>query len=324
MQISQELHDTLETLSRGSVDKHFDPFVDIDWDHPDFQVDPADKRWILPADHDPLGATDWYRELPESDQIRIGIWRAAYIMKIGSIFEMILIRGMIQYIQNLPNDSVVFRYAMHEMTEECHHIQMFQQGVNRLGQPSLRLPFHLKLASFVASNGGLFPTVFFIGVLAGEEPIDHFQKAMSREHCDNPPLLQRIMQIHIAEEARHISFAHEFLKERVADMNAIEKFATSLVMPVVMRYLAGVIMKPYKAESDRMGIPKDVRRQVFWRSPASARMLAGYFSDVRMLADQLALRNPISNLLWRKLGISGSVSRYRSDPYHEARGVTYP
>lgn len=324
MQISQELHDTLETLSRGSVDKHFDPFVDIDWDHPDFQVDPADKRWILPADHDPLGATDWYRELPESEQIRIGIWRAAYIMKIGSIFEMILIRGMIQYIQNLPNDSVVFRYAMHEMTEECHHIQMFQQGVNRLGQQSLRLPFHLKFASFVASNGGLFPTVFFIGVLAGEEPIDHFQKAMSREHCDNPPLLQRIMQIHIAEEARHISFAHEFLKERVADMNAIEKFATSLVMPVVMRYLAGVIMKPYKAESDRMGIPKDVRKQAFWRSPASARMLAGYFSDVRMLADQLALRNPVSNLLWRKLGISGSVSRYRSDPYHEARGVTYP
>ena len=46
-----------------------------------------------------------------------------------------------------------------------------------------------------------------IGILGGEEPIDHYQKAMLRDGGELPPAMQRAMEIHIAEEARHISFA---------------------------------------------------------------------------------------------------------------------
>ncbi len=54
-----------------------------------------------------------------------------------------------------------------------------------------------------------------IGILAGEEPIDHYQKALLREGDDLPPAVLRVMEIHIAEEARHISFADEFLRLRI-------------------------------------------------------------------------------------------------------------
>lgn len=49
-------NETLRLLSEGSVHKHFDPYLDIDWDSPEFAVVPNDRRWILPAETDPLGA----------------------------------------------------------------------------------------------------------------------------------------------------------------------------------------------------------------------------------------------------------------------------
>ncbi|QIP43132.1 hypothetical protein G9444_5889 [Rhodococcus erythropolis] len=42
-------NETLRLLSEGSVHKHFDPYLDIDWDSPEFAVVPNDRRWILPA-----------------------------------------------------------------------------------------------------------------------------------------------------------------------------------------------------------------------------------------------------------------------------------
>ncbi|SFN03564.1 diiron oxygenase, partial [Nocardia asteroides] len=46
-------HEILRSLSEGSVTKHFDPYVDIDWDAPEFAVHADDPRWIMPEE-DPL------------------------------------------------------------------------------------------------------------------------------------------------------------------------------------------------------------------------------------------------------------------------------
>ncbi|GEM_PF-3717985 len=52
----------LMRLSRASVDKHWEPYIDIPWEDPGFTVRPDDPRWILPAT-DRLGGTP-------------GIWRS--------------------------------------------------------------------------------------------------------------------------------------------------------------------------------------------------------------------------------------------------------
>jgi hypothetical protein len=43
-------------------------------------------------------------------------------------------------------------------------------------------------------------------------------------------------------------------------------------------------------------------------------MLRELFSDVRMLAGELDLMNPVSRRVWRVLRIDGQPSRYRSQP----------
>ena len=63
-------HEVLQSLSEGSVTKHFDPYVDIDWDSPEFAVHSDDPRWIMPEE-DPLGRHPWYKAQPVERQIAI-------------------------------------------------------------------------------------------------------------------------------------------------------------------------------------------------------------------------------------------------------------
>lgn len=315
---AQRYADIVSTLSEGSAHRSFDAFRDIPWDEPDFVVDPADPRWSLPA-VDALGAHPWYQQQSEERRVAIGLWRQANVCKVGLQFENILIRGIMQYVFTVPNGSPEFRYLTHEATEETHHTQMFQEFVNRAGVEVPGMRRLIRVASpvipWVAS---VFPEWFFTMVLAGEEPIDHIQKAILRSGGDIHPLLQRIMQIHVAEEARHISFAHEYLLERVPELGPVRKGLLSVLYPLTMRIACDLIVVPGKEITTEVGVPRSVVKDVFWRSDQGRRMLRDLFGDVRALAEETGLMNPVSRRVWKLLGIAGAPSRYRSEPAREA------
>ncbi|MFC4127846.1 AurF N-oxygenase family protein [Nocardia rhizosphaerae] len=314
----QTFDETVKTLSEASVTVHFDAFTDIAWDNPDYAISWTDPRWVLPA-VDPLGRHPWYQALPVERQIEIGIWRQANVCKVGRTFEEILIGGIMAFAITLPNGRPEFRYITHEATEECHHTQMFQEFVNRSGAdvPGARRLFR-RAGPFISLAGQFTPALFWAGVLAGEEPIDHIQKAYLRSDVELHPLIERIMQIHVAEEARHISFAHRYLRETVATFRPVRRLLLSLAFPLIMRVLCDVIVIPPKEMTEELGIPKNVIREAFWDHPDSARQLRDVFADVRALATDAGLMNPIARLLWRSLGIDGPASRYRSEPARRA------
>lgn len=306
--------DTLRILSEASVERHFDAFTDIPWDDPEYAVIPNDPRWILPG-ADPLGATDWYRSQSVERQIEIGMYRQANIMKVGLQFEQILIAGLMNYAFRLPNGQAEFRYSTHEATEECHHTQMFQELVNRIGIEVAGGPRWFRaLAPIMPLAAGPLTFGFFVGVLAGEEPIDHVQKAILRSGENRHPLITRIMQIHVAEEARHIGFAHQYLRHKAPRLNRAQRGLISVVMPVIMRVLCDAIIKPSPAMRRDLQIPDHVVDEVWWDGEESRKMLRDMFGDVRMLADDLKLMNPVSRRVWRALGIDGRPSRFRSEP----------
>ena len=310
-----EYAQVLKGLSQASVDRHFDAFIDVPWDSPDFEIRKDDPRWVLPAGSDPLGGHPWYQAQSLERQIEIGQWRQANILKVGLQFENILIRGIMQYVFTLRNGSPEYRYLTHEATEECHHTQMFQETVNRIGVDVPGMPWIMRrVAGLLPWAASLFPIGFFIGVLAGEEPIDHTQKAVLREGKDLPPVMSRIMEIHVAEEARHISFAHEYIKRRGPRLGPIDRFIIALLFPVIMRVLCDVIMVPSKEFRKEFNIPRKVMKDLFWRAPASRERLADMFGDVRMLAEQSNLMTRSSRIMWKLCRIDGRSSRYRSEP----------
>lgn len=318
MTATADYTDILKTLSEGSVNKHFDAFADIAWDDPEFAVVPNDPRWVLPK-VDPLGGHEWYLGQPLERQIEIGMARQACIAKVGWQFESALIRGVLEYTFWSKNQDPQFRYLMHEVTEETHHIQMFQELVNRIGvdTPGAR-PWFKWIQTFLPMAGRWLPAIFFTGVLAGEEPIDHIQKSIIRGGTDMHPLLRRVMQIHIAEEARHISWAHEYLKRTAARMGGLNKFVFSLAFPVVMRVLCDIIVKPTPAFRKEFGIPRKVLNELYFKSPESRKLLQDLFADVRMLAEEAELMNPASRQIWKLLKIDGRPARFRSEPARAA------
>ncbi|MDF3282505.1 diiron oxygenase [Gordonia sp. N1V] len=314
-----DYNQVLEDLSAASVHRNFDPYLDIDWDAPEMAVVPDDPRWILSYDVDPIGRHPWYQALPQDKQIAIGMWRQANVAKVGLQFESILIRGLMQYSSALDNGDKRFRYTTHESKEECNHTLMFQELVNRIGMdvPGAKT-FYRRVSMFVPLVSTIFPTVFFFGVLGGEEPIDHLQKDFLRTTDSLHPAMAAVMQLHVAEEARHISFAHHHLRETVPKKNRFQRFVLSLALPIAMRLLLGAIMVPPRSFRREFDVPDSVMREIFWRSPESKRVRRNVFGDVRMLGEQCGLMNPASRTLWRALGISGRSSRFRSEPVYTA------
>ncbi|MBS9532345.1 diiron oxygenase [Mycobacterium sp. M1] len=305
---------SLTTLSEASVRRHFDPYADIDWNAPELAVTADDPRWVL-SDSDPLGRHPWYRAQPLDKQIEIGLWRQANIAKVTLQFESMLIRGLIHYASWVPNGSPEHRYCLHESVEECNHVLMFQELVNRIGVdvPGMRRWMRW-VSPLLALYAGPFPNVFFFGVLAGEVPVDVIQTNALREPGRVHPLVEKVMAIHVAEESRHISFADSYLRKRVPGTWRINRFWMSLYVPVVFRMLAGQVLVPPRGVQGRFSVPRSVRKTMFGGADASARTTQAMFADVRMLCHEVGLMNPAARLVWRMCRIDGRRARYRSEP----------
>jgi hypothetical protein len=312
-----EYSEMLSTLSEGSVRRNFNPYKDIEWDSPEFAVVPNDERWILPAT-DPIGGHSWYQSQPVERQIEIGMWRQANVAKVGLHFENILIRGLMEYSFWVPNGSPEYRYCLHESVEECNHTLMFQEMVNRIGVDVPGMPTLLKwVQPIIPLAAGPFPIPFFFGVLAGEEPIDHTQKNVLREGKALHPIMERVMAIHVAEEARHISFAHQYLHKRVPNLRRRQRWMLSIFVPLTMRILCSAIVVPPRSFWKTFDIPKSVRKEIFFKAPESRMFLRNMFSDVRMLSYDTGLMNPVAKLVWKLCKIDGPPARYRSEPVRE-------
>jgi len=290
----------LARLSHQSVVKHFDAYADIAWDSEEFRIDPSDSRWELAAD-DALGGTAWYRSQPQETRARIGLHLYATFMKIGAQFEGILKRGLLEFAADLPNGSPEFRYAYHEVIEEAHHSLMFQEFVNRTG---LDIPGLSGLMNFGARRviglGRRFPSLFFFFVLGGEDPIDHVQRTQLRSGRPMHPLLKRIMQIHVTEEARHLCFARHYLKQNVPHLNALSRFLLSVRTPFLLGGMSQLMMRPSPQIVREYRIPKSVLAEAYGRNPKHRQNTIEALRKVRELCAELGILKPG---LWKLLGV---------------------
>ncbi len=292
----------IQRLSKASVDKHWEAYSDIPWEDPDYAVDPSDPRWVLPP-IDRLGATEWYRSQPPEIQAQIGLWRVATTMKIGLQFENLLKRGLLGYAYKLPNGSPEFRYVLHETTEECHHALMFQEFVNRTKMPIQGMPKSLEIVSQIAPVIPRISTeLFFVFVLGGEDPIDYVQRKTVKGETQLHPLQETIMRIHIAEEARHISFARHYLKHRVPRMNRVRRKSLGVAAPLILGLMARIMLAPPGAMVKHFGIPKDVIREAYG-SEAWAQELKNCVAKIRDLAAELGMINGFTRSIWKAVGV---------------------
>jgi hypothetical protein len=293
----------LGRLSRQSVVKHFDAYADVDWDHPANAIDPRDPRWELDSGSG-LAGTDWYRALPAETRARIGLHGITSNMKAGLQFENVLKRGLLEYAFRLPDGSPEFRYVYHEVIEEAQHSLMFQEFVNRTGLETPGLPWELRLGSRnVVGLARRFPALFFVFVLGGEDPIDHVQRTVLRSGKDIHPLLERIMRIHVTEEARHLSFARGYLRTNVPKLPAWRRRAMAMQAPLILATEASVMLRPPRHLVRTYGVPDAVLRQAYGPGSQNRQDAKDSLRKVRKLLVELGLVTPAAKRLWQRLGI---------------------
>lgn len=288
-------------LSRQSVDKHFDAYVDVEWDAPEMAIDPEDPRFSLWS-FDPLAATDWYRSQPPEVRSRVALHRLAAAMRTGWEFENVLQRGLLEFAFWLPNHRPEFRYVHHEITEESQHTLMFQEVVDRSGLDIRGMPRHVKVGSRpIVWLSRLFPPLFFLFVLGGEDPVDYLQRRQLRTG-QNHPVIERIIRIHVKEEARHISFARQYLKQTVPRLGFLRRRALGLTAPFLFGTMSRLMCFPSSSLVRTYDVPRSqLRKQL--RSNMGRQLLRDSVAKPRKLCAELGLINPIERQAWRLMGV---------------------
>ncbi len=302
---SEESWETLlGRLNRLSVTRRSDAYTDIDWDSDEYRLDPTDPRWELPAS-EPISTTAWYAGQPAGVRARLGCDLVAAKMKTGAIFENVLKRGLLEYAARLPNRSPEFRYSYHEVIEEAQHSLMFQEFVNQTGFDAVGLRGLDRVTSrWIVTLGRRFPELFFLFVLGGEGPIDHVQRRQLRGGSDLHPLLERIMRIHVTEEARHLSFANAFLRHRVPRLGPIKLAILGVLTPVILAQMAAMMLRPPRQIIELYHIPESVVDGAYTDNPEHRASVIDSLSRVRTLCDELGLTRRPYLRLWRILGVA--------------------
>jgi hypothetical protein len=291
-------------LNKLSVERHFDAYADIDWDDPALALEPTDPRFELGA-IDPLRHTDWYAAQPPAERARLGCYRWAACMKTGWHFENLLQRGLLRYAFQLPNRAPEFRYLHHEIIEESQHTLMFQEFVNRSGLPVRGMPWGLRRLAewFVVPLARVFPTLFFLFVLGGEDPVDHLQRrVLSDPDTTLHPLVERIMRIHTTEEARHLSFARKYMQRTVPELGFLRRLHLAIIAPLVLGIMARLMLLPSRDLVRHFGVPGDVVRAAN-TSRAGRQLLKDSVAKTRKLFVELGLITPLSKPLWKAVGL---------------------
>lgn len=133
--------------------------------------------------------------------------------------------------------------------------------------------------------------------MIGEEIFDALQRRM----MDDPelqPMVQRLMRIHVTEEARHIQFARDGVRKRVEDMPRFNKFLVANVNGlggVLFRYLFTNPV-PY----DRAGLDGREARRVARTNPNYQGMQREGFAPLAAFLQEVALMGPISRRMWKR------------------------
>ena len=205
-----------ERLLKGSVKKSYAPVVDIDWDAP---LDP--DKYFLPPRTVSLYGTPIWDQMTRAQRIELSRQELVNTLSAGIWFENILNQALLRNLMHKDPTTSSSHYALTELGDETRHMVMFGKAIERVGAKPVRPRLYHRI---IINTLPFFfrGSVLWVAALIGEEIFDSLQRQM----MDDPelqPIIQRLMRIHVTEEARHIQFARDGLRKRAPQMRRPER-----------------------------------------------------------------------------------------------------
>jgi P-aminobenzoate N-oxygenase AurF len=280
-----------ERLLKGSVKKSYEPVVDIDWDAP---LDP-DKFYLPPRTISLYGTRIW-EQMNREQRIELSRQEFVNTLSAGIWFENILNQALLRDMMHKDPTKLATHYALTELGDETRHMVMFGKAIERVGAKPVRPRLYQRMII------NTLPLVFkgallWVAALIGEEIFD----ALQRQMMDDPelqPIVQRLMRIHVTEEARHIQFARDGVRRRVRDMPRINKIFMANINGLggpFFRYLF-TNPAPYK----RAGLPVRRARLAALTNPHYQETSVIGFAPLAAFLEEVGLMGPIARRLWKR------------------------
>ncbi|MFC9786672.1 diiron oxygenase [Rhodococcus sp. NPDC127528] len=280
-------------LLAGSIKRSYNPVVDLDWDAP-----LVEGRYFLPPTVLSLYGTPMWESMSEAQRIELSRQEAANILSVGTWFENILLQALLRDLLHRDPTSLQTRYTLTEMGDECRHMTMFGRAITAMGTKPFQLRPHQAMVANLLSKT-FRGTMLWVAALIGEEIFDATQRRVQNDP-QLQPMMSRVMRIHVTEEARHIRFAREGVRSRVARTHPIEKAWVGTVQGVGGLLLQRLFTNP--AIYERAGLDvREARRQALANPHFRENQRRGFDGLAAFLQENGLMRAP-SRAMWRRSG----------------------
>src|SRR6516225_4442780 len=279
-----------DRLLKGSVKKSYEPVVDIDWDAP---LDP--EKFYLPPRLVSLYNTPMWDEMTRAQQIELSRQELVNTLSAGIWFENMLNQSLLRTILHEDPTSRSTHYKLTELGDETRHMIMFGKAIERIGAKPVRPRRFQRLVinamPLVFQRGSML----WVVALLGEEIFDSLQRQM----LDDPelqPMIQRLMRIHVTEEARHIQFARDGARKRVAEMPRFNKWFMSNIHGVGGYFFRHLFTFPVPYA--RVGLDPQRARKTARASSHRREMHKVGFAPLAAFLTEIGLMGPIARRAW--------------------------
>ncbi len=281
-----------ERLLKGSVKKSYEPVVDIDWDAP---LDP--DKFFLPPRLVSLYGTPMWDEMTREQQIELSRQELVNTLSAGIWFENMLNQSLLRTILHEDPTSRSTHYKLTELGDETRHMVMFGKAIERVGaKPVQPKRFHRYIINALplAFQRG---SMLWVAALIGEEIFDSLQRQM----MDDPelqPIIQRLMRIHVTEEVRHIQFARDGARKRVAEMPRLNRWFMANINGLGGYFFNYLFSNPVPYA--RAGLdPKRARKTARTSAHRREIQIAG-FAPLAAFLTEVGLMGPLARRGWKR------------------------
>jgi hypothetical protein len=283
--------DFSERLLNGSVRKSYAPIVDIDWDAP---LDP--NKFFLPPKIVSLYGTSLWEAMSREQQIELSRQELVNTLSAGIWFENILNQALLRKMMHQDPTARSTHYELTELGDETRHMVMFGKAIERVGAR----PVRPRRFQRVIIN--MLPMVFqgpmlWVAALVGEEIFDSLQRQMLDDD-ELQPMVQRLMRIHVTEEARHIQFARDGLRKRAPHMRWLPRTFVANINGVGGLFFQYLFTNPVPYR--RVGLDAREARRIARNSPARHEAQVLGFAPLAAFLDEVGLLGPIARRLWKR------------------------
>jgi hypothetical protein len=229
---------------------------------------------------------------------RIELSRQEFVntLSAGIWFENILNQALLRDLMHADPTARSTHYALTEMGDETRHMVMFGRAIEKVGGKPMRPKRYQRMII------NLLPLTFrgallWVAALVGEEIFDSLQRNMM-DDPDLQPVVQRIMRIHVTEEARHIQFARDGARKRVAEMPWLSRMWVANLNGVGGLFFRHLFTNA--AQYRRAGLDGKEARRVARTSAHHHDVQALGFAPLAAFLTDIGLMGPIARRLWTR------------------------